>query len=194
MQTVQTKLSAERQTVDIAIRVMTEKDAAGVAHYFLNPDTDYWINMGIDPQKLPAKQQWINLLKQELQKSDTEKGLYYVIWLIDNKPIGHSNINNITYGMQANMHIHLWESNQRQKGIGVELIKQSIAHFFEKFQLQNLYCEPSTTNPAPNKVLHKLGFTFIETYIPNPTGWIHLPVEWNKYVLPRKQYEQAFKK
>jgi len=41
-------------------------------------------------------------------------------------------------------------------------------------------CEPYALNPAPNKILKKVGFTFIKIYETTP-GWINFKQKVNQY-------------
>lgn len=44
------------------------------------------------------------------------------------------------------------------------MVKRSIPLFFERLQLEKIYCEPFAENPGPNNTLIKLGFQLIEKY------------------------------
>jgi RimJ/RimL family protein N-acetyltransferase len=70
----------------------------------------------------------------------------------------------------------------RHAGLGTEFLRRSIEVFFRRFALRRLYCEPYAANPAPNRVLSKAGFRFIERYRTIP-GLINSEQEVNRYVL-----------
>jgi ribosomal-protein-alanine N-acetyltransferase len=135
----------------------------------------------VDPSKLPGKEKWLNLLADEQRQPLQNKKFYYVIWLLNNTPVGHSNINKIIFGEEAYMHLHIWNSDKRQKGIGLEFIKMSLPYYFDKLKLKRLYCEPSALNPAPNKILQKIGFDFEKKYEIIP-GWINFYQTVNRCV------------
>jgi RimJ/RimL family protein N-acetyltransferase len=137
--------------------------------------------------KLPKRDDWLNLLFDNHKKTDANKTIFYVIWLVDGIPIGHSNINKIVYGEEAYMHLHMWHREKRKKGIGLELVRLSIPYYFAKFNLQRLYCEPYALNAAPNKTLTKLGFSLIKTYETIP-GWISFYQPVNHWCLDLEQY------
>ena len=101
--------------------------------------------------------------------------------LIDHEPVGHSNVNKIKFAEEAYMHLHVWKTNIRKKGYGVQLVKKSLPYFFKNLQLNKILCEPYALNPAPNKVLEKTGFSFVREYITTP-GWIN-------YEQPVKRWE-----
>jgi len=108
---------------------------------------------------------------------------------MDGVPIGHSNVNDVIYGQQATMHLHIWQSANRQKGIGSTLISKSLPFYFEQLQLKKLFCEPYALNPAPNKTLKKIGFELLKNYRTTPGG-INFEQEVNRWVLTKERYLQ----
>ncbi|MBN4081184.1 GNAT family N-acetyltransferase [Caldithrix abyssi] len=178
--------------MDKEIREIKETDIEFVIDYFISATPDFLHGMGADSNKLPNKEEWIKLLQKELKKENNEKEFYYIIWLIEGKPIGHSNINKIQYGKEAFMHLHLWKSDKRKKGIGSYFIQKTIPHFFNNFELEELYCEPYSLNPASNKILQKIGFEFIKEYETTP-GWINFHQKVTRWVMTRKRFEEKIK-
>jgi len=166
----------------LSVREATPTDLEKTIDYFLQADNSFLQGMGVDTAKLPSKEGWLKLLNDEYQKPYREKKFFYIIWLLDGIPVGHSNVNKIIYGEEAYMHLHLWRSDKRRKGIGLEFLKMSIPYYFDRFRLKNLYCEPYALNPAPNKTLKKLGFEFIRTYETIP-GWINFRQPVNRWRL-----------
>jgi len=162
---------------DLSVREAEESDLENIIDYFLKADRQFLHGMGVDPVKLPTKEKWLTLISSDHKQPIESKSLFYVIWLLDQVPIGHSNINKINFGEEAYMHLHMWRGDNRQKGIGLEFVKMSLPYYFNNFKLKNLYCEPYALNPAPNKTLKKLGFDLIKQYETIP-GWIgfHQPV------------------
>ena len=124
--------------------------------------------MGADIAKMLLGDEWENMLTEQINQSYKEKKSYCIIWLSDEKPVGHSNVNKILFGEEAYMHLHVWKADKRQKGMGTALLKMSLPYFFDNLQLKKLYCEPYALNPAPNKTLDKVGFTFIKEYTTVP--------------------------
>lgn len=172
----------------LSVREIQEPDFANIVDYFLNADKDFLLMMGVDSSKLPEREKWLQLLSDEYNQPFERKKFYYVIWLLNNTPIGHSNINKIIFGEEAYMHLHIWDTQRRQKGAGVEFIKMSLPYYFDKFRLKRLYCEPSASNHAPNKTLEKSGFEFVKKYETMP-GWINLFQTVNCWQLDFKKYQ-----
>jgi len=172
----------------LAVRESTINDLEKIVDYFLKADKDFLIGMGVDIAKLPAKMEWMNMLLENHQQSIETKKFYYITWLLNDEAIGHSNINKINFGQEAYMHLHVWQRQHRQKGEGLKLFQMTLPFYFNVFKLKYLYCEPSATNPAPNKVLEKLGFDFIKTYDTTP-GWINFYQTVNRWCLTKEKFE-----
>ena len=154
--------------MNLAVKDLREKDISSVIDYFLQADESTLKNMGADINLLPNRGDWLQVMKDALKLPDIKKDRYYQLWLADNKPIGHSNINRIVYGDHAFMHLHMWHEQNRNNGYGFNLLKFSIPNYFNRFKLEKLICEPYALNPAPKKTLAKLGFRFIKSYDTTP--------------------------
>lgn len=169
------------------IRELKSNDIDPIIHYFLKADHDFLKGMGVEPQKLPPYDDWRRRLLEDLDRSISQKQSYYLIWELEGYPVGHSNINKIVFGKKAYMHLHLWKSQERQRGNGTSFIRESICKYFEAFELQNLFCEPYAMNPAPNKTLAKAGFEFVKQYDTTP-GWINFHQTVNRWVLSKDKF------
>ena len=168
------------------IREFIISDIEKIVDYFIDAESDFLKRMGAEKNKLPKRTRWIQNLQSELIKPYKEKGYYYIIWLLDGKPIGHSNINHISFGESAKMHLHLWKSGTRKNGLGLQFLKMTIPFYFEKFELKKLICEPYAENIAPNRTLKKIGFDLIMTYETVP-GLINFRQTVNRYELTKEQ-------
>ena len=177
--------------MNLSVIPMEREHISLMIDYFVDATPEFLIGMGADPSKLPTKEKWKNLLLTDFDKPLKEKSFFYTVWLLDGNPMGHCNINKIQYGEEAFMHLHMWTSGERQKGIGSQLVRMSIPHFFEKFNLKTLFCEPYALNPAPNKTLPKLGFSFVKEYETMP-GWINLYQTVRRYELTRERFEELW--
>lgn len=157
-------------------------------NYFLNSDTEHLNRLGVDREKLPDLDEWRELLRKDFESKYEKKETFYVVWVLDDVLVGHSHIAKIMYREEAYMHLHLWDSFYRKQGNGTYFISESITHYFDKFRLRNLFCEPHAINPAPNKTLARVGFEFVKTYETTP-GWINYHQSVNRWVLTREVFE-----
>lgn len=172
-----------------SFREMPLDESRLMIRYFLNADLDYLTGMGVDPAKMPAEVDWFELLDEDFARPFEERQFYYLTWEADGNPVGHCNINRIVVGESAYMHLHIWIDQHRRNGCATQLLGPSIQHFFDRFKLKRLFCEPYAKNPAPNRALPKAGFRHVKTWETTP-GWItfHQPV--NLWVLERPTSDQ----
>jgi ribosomal-protein-alanine N-acetyltransferase len=169
------------------VREIQLGDIPLIADYWSTSDPDFLEGMGVDLAKLPSSEAFTQMLTHQIQLPITEKQSYALIWEIDGKPSGHSNVNQIRFGVEAFMHLHLWQGASRQRGLGEQLVRLSLPFYFERLQLLRLFCEPYALNPAPNKTLPKLGFELVKRYTTIP-GSINTEQEVNRWVLKRGRY------
>jgi RimJ/RimL family protein N-acetyltransferase len=152
----------------LSIRPLQHSDIPLFLKYWFESDEAFLRGMGLDVSKLPTKEQFTGMLEQLLVTPIEQRTSYAVVWLKNEQPIGHSNTNPTTFGEEAKMHLHIWDAAERQKGMGTELVKLSVAHYFEVLQLKTIWCEPYALNPAPNKTLEKAGFEFVKAHVTIP--------------------------
>ena len=164
----------------LSVREMRGTDIELITHYWLSADPVFLSGMGVDLNKMPGEKEWQKMLVEQLNKPVREKQSYCFIWELDNKPAGHSNVNKIIFGEEASMHLHLWNTGERLKGLGTAFVKMTIPFFFENLKLKKLYCEPYALNPAPNKTLAKAGFGFVKEYTTTP-GWLNFEQLVNRW-------------
>jgi ribosomal-protein-alanine N-acetyltransferase len=157
--------------------------------YFYNADDRFLLGMGVDRRKLPERAKWLDALVADHEKPDNEKDRFYLVWILRGDRVGHSSINKIVPGNEAFIHLHLWNSQLRRGGLGTEFVRRSASFYFERFNLKKLVCEPYAENPAPNRVLEKLGFAFVGRHRTTP-GVIAYEQDVNRYELRRPKPNQ----
>jgi RimJ/RimL family protein N-acetyltransferase len=173
----------------LTVRELQAGDIPAIADYWLHADADYMKGMGVDLAKLPSRQEWEAMLTEQINTPLQDKKSYCLIWEVDGRAIGHSNINKIIPGKEAYMHLHIWDPAIRSKGYGRRFIHLSIPYFFKGYNLQTLYCEPYALNHAPNRTLEQAGFRFVRAYVTTP-GWINFEQTVRLYEMPRAVFEQ----
>ena len=173
----------------ISTRPIQETDIPLLVDYWLTADSEYLKAMGADINRIPPREDWLSMLNEQIRTPLTQKKSYCIIWLLDDQPVGHSNASDIIFGKEAHMHLHLWTPEIRKKGLGTELMKLSIPYFFNDLQITELYCEPYALNQAPNRLLQKLGFTFVKNYITVP-GWLNFEQPVNMWKLKLDEFKK----
>lgn len=172
----------------LTVREAEPDDFKFIVDYFLPAEKEFLEGMGVDASKLPERENWLGILGAEFRVPADRKKFYFIIWLMDGNPVGHCNINKIIFGEEAYVHLHVWASEKRKKGMGMEFLRLSIPVFFKVFELKNLYCEPYALNPAPNRTLKKLGFDFIKQYETVP-GLFNFPQMVNRWQMSFTKYQ-----
>jgi RimJ/RimL family protein N-acetyltransferase len=175
-------------TAVLSVREINKDDIDLITQYWTTADDKFLVNMGVDLNKMPAKEFWCQMLSEQLSQSYEEKKSYCIIWQVNGKAIGHSNVNKIIFGEEASMHLHIWNAEFRKSGYGTEFIKMTIPWFFQNLRLRNLYCEPYTSNPAPNKTLEKAGFEFVRNYITTP-GFLNFEQEVSRWQMTYEKFK-----
>ena len=173
---------------ELTVRELREDDISYIVQYWLGSEDDHLVGMGVDLAKMPTEDGLTQMLTSQINLSYPEKQSYCIIWELNGKAIGHCNINKIQFGEEAFMHLHLWNVPTRQKGMGLQLVKMSLPYFFNNYKLRNLFCEPYALNPAPNKTLKKIGFTFVKKHVTIP-GSLNFEQEVNRWCLSSKDFD-----
>jgi RimJ/RimL family protein N-acetyltransferase len=124
-------------TENLSVREIQEQDIAHLISYWQNASNEFLLAMGADPAKLPDAEQLQQMLLEQISRPYVEKASYCIIWLLNDKPIGHSNVNKIIFGKEAFMHLHLWNQSSRQSGIGSKLVERTIPYFFKNLEIKN---------------------------------------------------------
>ena len=173
--------------MSLTVREIEVRDIDLLLDYWYNSSSEHFLKMGADSSKLPSRNDFYNALVEQINSPVTEKKSYALIWEEDDVPIGHSNVNSIVFGKESYMHLHVWNTNNRKKGSGSILVKKSLPFYFEKLQLETLFCQPYALNPAPNKTLQNVGFEFVKKYTTIP-GSLNFEQEVNLWKMTRERF------
>lgn len=171
----------------LSIRELQHSDIPLFLNYWFGSDESFLKGMGLDVSKLPSREKFASMLETLLATPVEQRMSYCIVWLQDGKPVGHCNTNPTSFGEEAKMHLHLWHSAERRKGLGTELVRMTLPRFFNDLQLKTLWCEPYALNPAPNKTLEKAGFEFIKEHITIP-GAFNFEQPVKQWRMTREQF------
>ena len=162
------------------MRWADEDDYPRVVDYFHGASDAYLLGMQVDRARLPARDEWLARLLADHRRADREKETCFTVWELDGARAGHSNINRLTFGEEAFIHLHFWQAASRRRGAGTSLFRRTAEMMVKRFQLRRLLCEPWAHNPAPNALLPKAGFRFVRSYWTTP-GPINREQEVNRW-------------
>ena len=171
----------------LSVREIQQADIDSITNYFLDADDFFLLKMGVDKAKIPSLSEWRKILSEQLYQDYSQKRSYCITWLVNDEPVGHSNVNKIIFGQEAYMHLHIWDPGARMEGKGTSFIKKTLPFYFNNLQLKKLYCEPNAFNTAPNKTLEKAGFHFVKNHITTP-GWLNFEQPVNLWELSKERF------
>ena len=166
--------------MSISVREMTLAETPMVMDYFRTSTPEFLETMGVDPTRFPPPREWTERLRQLYDLPIERRWSLFVVWLRDGRPVGFSSCDKITFGEQAHMHLQIFESENRRRGLGVECVRRSVVVYFEKLRLKRLFAEPNAYNVAPNRTLQKAGFKYLKTHktVPSPINFHQAVTRW----------------
>lgn len=138
----------EMQLGDVGIRI----------DYFHNASDDHLRMLGVDRALLPSRAAWRKFYEDDYARPIHERVSYSLIWKMDDEVVGFSSIDQITFGEQAFMHLHLLDPTHRSRGLGTRLVKESATTYLRVLELRRLFCQPNAFNVAPNRTLQRAAF------------------------------------
>ena len=150
------------------VREMLNSEVEIIIDYFRAASPEFLEMLGVDPSRLPTPDGWRERFQRGSAGPIEQRSWLVLIWLLDDRPVGFSSSDKITYGEQANMHLHVTDPERRNGGIGAECVRRSADIYFDRLKLKRLFCEPNAFNVAPNRALQKAGFKYLKTHMTVP--------------------------
>lgn len=166
----------------LSLRELRQEDISHIVNYWFNKTDAELFQAGVDKNKMGSREAWIEMLENILCTPLEKAHAWYLIWQIDGHSIGYSTLRNIAKNNLADIHLHIWEKNAREKGYGATLFAMSIVEFYSLFNFKLMLCEPNAQNPSPNKTLNKIGFQKWRSMWGAPVS-ICLNYEMNSYII-----------
>lgn len=148
--------------------------------YFHDSTDEHLRKLGAARALLPSRQEWREWYEADYARPIQHRENYSLLWLLDDEIVGFSSTDQITFGEQAFMHLHILAPDRRRSGYGAQFVKRSAATYFQVLQLQRLYCQPNAFNTAPNRTLQKAGFGYVFTaeLAPSPMNVVQPVTRW----------------
>ena len=170
--------------MSLTVREMTLDETDLVSNYFHTSTVEHLELMGVDPSRLFGRAAWRERYALDYALPRPERAFMALVWLEHAAPVGFSTADKIVFGERANMHLHVVEPENRNRGIGAQCVRLTADIYFEALQLKQLFCEPNAFNIAPNRTLQKAGFRYVKTYMTVPGALnFHQPV--TRWVIER---------
>jgi RimJ/RimL family protein N-acetyltransferase len=160
----------EMQLADVGIRI----------DYFHDASDEYLHALGVDRARLLSREAWRAFYEADFARPIRDRENYLLAWELDMEVVGMGIADQITFGEQAFMHLHILEPDRRRSGLGTEFVKLTAAVLFEVLEIKRLYCQPNAFNVAPNRTLQRAGFRYVFTkeMAPRPTDFPQPMTRW----------------
>ncbi|SOB77448.1 Protein N-acetyltransferase, RimJ/RimL family [Marinobacter sp. LV10R510-11A] len=175
--------------INFAVRTLELSDIPNIVSYWLESSPTDLARMGADASKFPTAEQLEISLRSGIGQANHDAQTSYLIWLINNIPIGFSSLKNIHFCQTGEMHLHMWDASYKGRGYGGILFCLSALKFYEKFKLNSITCEPRSSNPLPNKLFSKIGFPLTATRV-GASSELSLICELNQYTITKNIAEE----
>ncbi|HEV2841668.1 MAG TPA: hypothetical protein VGW39_10115 [Chthoniobacterales bacterium] len=170
--------------MQLTVRPFAPGDIAGYIAYVTEMPKAESERIGLAVDRLPPAGKMAADLAASLAEPIEQVRSFMLAWCVDGAVIGHSSVKDIVMGQSGRMHLHMWRTDLRGKGHGPRLFCLSALDFYERFDLQSIMCEPKADNPRPNRMLSKIGFPLLKTYV-GASSEISLVCELNRYDIRR---------
>jgi ribosomal protein S18 acetylase RimI-like enzyme len=116
--------------MSLVIREMALDEVGLAIDYFHGSTPEHLETLGVDPTRLPTRQDWRAWYAAEYDKPVQDRSTLLVIWELDGVAIGFSTADKIVYGEQAHMHLHIVDPQRRRSGIGSACVRETAELYF----------------------------------------------------------------
>jgi RimJ/RimL family protein N-acetyltransferase len=164
----------------LRVRAMRLSEVGIRSDYFHDSSDDHLRTLGVDRELLPSRAAWRESYEADYGRPIQDRESYLLAWELDAQIVGFSSTDQIAFGEQAFMHLHILETHHRRTGIGTQFVRQSAAIYFQVLELQRLYCQPNAFNVAPNRTCQRAGlrYVFTKQMIPSPINFPQAVTRW----------------
>jgi RimJ/RimL family protein N-acetyltransferase len=147
----------------LSVRPLAAEDFDEFINYWLGLSPAEIQRLGVASDRLPSPDRMRSDLEAMLAAADENVRSFVLAWCIDGEAIGHSSLKEIVAGESGSMHLHMWRADLRAKGLGAHLFCLAAVDLYKRFKLKRIICEPKADNPAPNRLLQRIGFPLVST-------------------------------
>lgn len=131
--------------------------------YFHDAPEEHLARLGVDRVRLPDPVEWQASFAANLALPLDHRSEYGVVWELNGQLVGFSTADQIQFGAEAHMHLHIVDPGHRAVGLGTQFVRLTAAHYCDALRLTRLYCEPNAFNLAPNRTLQSAGFRYVRS-------------------------------
>src|SRR5262245_50473891 len=171
--------------MELMVRPWVQDDIPDIVRYWTTLSNADAQRIGCDLSRVATTEEYRRVLEEQLHAPRETASAFYSIWVVNGHTVGFASLKNIRLGMCGEMHLHIWNADQRGKGIGGRLFCLSAIDFFERFKVSAIICEPGASNPYPNRMLQKVGFPLIGSRV-GKSSELSKELPLNTYAITRE--------
>lgn len=169
----------------ILVRAIAEADLVIQDAYLKSASDEFLRNIGFNPDSVRSSVRDYEVFRVSQKPAVRDRVIHSFVFELDGKVIGSSTLKSIKFGESAEIHGHIYDAENRGKGVVSKLMPEYLKFIFDVFELQVLIAEPSASNRAPNEILKKLGAMLTETYVAPATKTL-IERTTNRYEISRE--------
>ena len=164
----------------LAVRPMEPSEVDIRIDYFHGAGDDYLQILGVDRELLPSQEAWRSSYEADCALPIRARQSLALVWELNGEIVGFSSTDQIVFGVEAHMHLHILHPERRRTGLGTQFVKQSATYYFRVLEIERLFCEPNAFNIAPNRTLQRAGFRYLFTHQtkPGPINFFQATTLW----------------
>ncbi len=155
--------------MSLRVREMRLDEVGLRIDYFHEASEEYLTMLGVDRARLPSRHEWAAWYRQDHARPLEQRENYALVWELDGAVVGFSSADQIVFGDQAFMHLHVLDAQRRAAGLGTRFVRLSVDAYFAALRLSRLYAQPNAFNVAPNRTLQRAGFRYERTTTIRPS-------------------------
>ena len=176
-------IEADLEGSRLRVREMELAETGLRIAYFHEASDDHLRTLGVDRALLPTPAAWRDAYERDFARPIEERDSFCLVWELDEVVVGFSSTDQITFGEQAFMHLHILDRGHRRSGMGTVFVRMSALVYFEALHLTRLFCQPNAFNVAPNRTLQRAGFRYDFTRDGMAPSSINFPQPITRWVL-----------
>ena len=178
--------------MELSVRPLAEKDFDDFINYWDGLSPADIERMGVAIERMPSPAKMRADLEIMLSTPQGSARSFVLAWCVNGEAIGHSSLKDIVPGEFGSIHLHMWRVDLRGKGYGAGLFCLAVLDFYQRFHLKRMICEPKADNPAPNRLLQRIGFPLVSTRIGAGSD-LAVICELNRYDIVRQVAENFWR-
>ena len=182
---------SKTKSTDVTIRDFLPEDIIPMVNYWTQNSAEFWKVRGVDKEKLNTEGEFTERYKNAFLNNGGVKTIAVIQFF--GKAIGVHSLTDLIENESAVFHAHIWDEENRKRGIGFYSYLKATEYFMVKLNLKKIIFKTPIINIGANRIKEKLGIPKIgDTIFESPI--LFLPLEANLYEFDRDMLKKLKEK